>query len=84
MNWEHLLELAEMLAGAPLHGETRGRPQQTNPRKANSTAYTAWCQGAYPLKWAFRTRRDSPEPESHDGHAEIPRRQPHPVSPSPY
>ena len=38
MNWEQLLELAEMLAGAPLHGETRSRPQQTHLRKANSTA----------------------------------------------
>ena len=41
MNWEQLLELAEMLAGAPLHGETRGRPQQTRLRKANSAAYYA-------------------------------------------
>lgn len=41
MNWEQLLELAEMLAGAPLHGETRGRPQQTHLRKANSAAYYA-------------------------------------------
>ena len=41
MNWEQLLELAEMLAGAPLHGETRGRPQQTHIRKANSAAYYA-------------------------------------------
>ena len=39
MNWEQLLELAEMLAGTPQHGETRGRPQQTHLRKANSTAY---------------------------------------------
>ncbi len=41
MNWEQLLELAEMLAGAPQHGETRGRPQQTYLRKANSAAYYA-------------------------------------------
>ncbi len=41
MNWEQLLELAEMLAGAPLHGESRGRPQQTHLRKANSAAYYA-------------------------------------------
>lgn len=41
MNWEQLLELAEMLAGTPLHGETRGRPQQTHLRKANSAAYYA-------------------------------------------
>lgn len=41
MNWEQLLELAEMLAGARLHGETRGRPQQTHIRKANSAAYYA-------------------------------------------
>ncbi len=41
MNWEQLLELADMLAGAPLHGETRGRPQQTHLRKANSAAYYA-------------------------------------------
>ena len=41
MNWEQLLELAEMLAGAPLRGETRGRPQQTHLRKANSAAYYA-------------------------------------------
>ena len=27
MNWEQLLELAEMLAGAPLHGET-SRPSE--------------------------------------------------------
>ena len=30
-----------MLAGAPIHGETRGRPQQTQLRKANSAAYYA-------------------------------------------
>ena len=41
MNWEQLLELAEMLAGAPIHGETRGRPQQTHLRKANSAVYYA-------------------------------------------
>lgn len=41
MNWEQLLELAEMLAGARVHGETRGRPQQTHLRKANSAAYYA-------------------------------------------
>ena len=41
MNWEQLLELAEMLAGAPQHGEARGRPQQTHLRKANSAAYYA-------------------------------------------
>ena len=38
MNWEQLLELAEMLAGAPVHGETRGRAQQTHLRKANNAA----------------------------------------------
>ena len=41
MNWEQLLELAEMLAGAPAPGETRGRPQQTHLRKANSATYYA-------------------------------------------
>ena len=41
MNWEQLLELAEMLAGAPRHGETRGRPRQTHLRKAISAAYYA-------------------------------------------
>ena len=41
MNWEQLLELAEMLASPPVHGETRGRPQQTNLRKAISAAYYA-------------------------------------------
>ena len=41
MNWEQLLELAEMLAEAPIHGEARGRPQQTHLRKANSAAYYA-------------------------------------------
>ena len=41
MNWEQLLDLAEMLAGAPMRGETRGRPQQTYLRKANSAAYYA-------------------------------------------
>ena len=41
MNWEQLLELAEMLARVPLGGETRGRPQQTHLRKANSAAYYA-------------------------------------------
>ena len=41
MNWEQLLELAEMLAGPPGHGETRGRPQQTYLRKAISAAYYA-------------------------------------------
>ena len=41
MNWEQLLELAEMLAGAPVHGETRGRAQQTHLRKANNAAYYA-------------------------------------------
>ncbi len=41
MNWEQLLELAEMLAVAPQYGEARGRPQQTHLRKANSAAYYA-------------------------------------------
>ena len=41
MNWEQLLELAEMLANPPGHGETRGRPQQTHLRKAISAAYYA-------------------------------------------
>lgn len=41
MNWEQLIELAEMLAGTPQYGETRGRPQQTHLRKANSAAYYA-------------------------------------------
>ena len=41
MNWEQLLELAEMLAGTLQQGEARGRPQQTRLRKANSIAYYA-------------------------------------------
>ena len=41
MNWEQLLELAEMLARPPERGETRGRPQQTHLRKAISAAYYA-------------------------------------------
>ena len=41
MNCEQLLDLAEMLASPPLHGETRGRPQQTHLRKAISAAYYA-------------------------------------------
>ena len=41
MNLEQLLEIAEMLAGAPQHGETRGRPQQMQLRKATSNAYYA-------------------------------------------
>ena len=41
MNWQQLIELAEMLAGPPEHGETRGRPQQTYLRKAISAAYYA-------------------------------------------
>ena len=41
MNWEQLLELAEMLARTPQYGETRDRPQQTYLRKANSAAYYA-------------------------------------------
>lgn len=46
MNWEQLLELAEMLAGTPQHGETRGRPQLTHLRKANSAAYYAMFHAA--------------------------------------
>lgn len=41
MNWEHLFDLAETLAGGPARSETRGRPQQTHLRKATSTAYYA-------------------------------------------
>lgn len=41
MNWQQLIELAEMLAGPPAYGEARGRPQQTHLRKAVSAAYYA-------------------------------------------
>ena len=41
MNWEQLLEIAEMLANPIGDGETRGRPQQTLLRKAISAAYYA-------------------------------------------
>ena len=41
MNYEQLIEIAEMLAAAPQYGETRGRPQQMRLRKANSHAYYA-------------------------------------------
>ena len=41
MNYEQLIEIAEMLAAAPQYGEARGRPQQMRLRKANSQAYYA-------------------------------------------
>ena len=41
MNWEQLLALAETLARPPEHGESRGRPQQTNLRNAIRAAYYA-------------------------------------------
>ena len=41
MNWEQLIALARMLAGAPDYGERRGRPQQVQLRKAVSAAYYA-------------------------------------------
>ena len=41
MNLDQLLEMAETLAGAPQYGETRGRPQQMQLRKAVSHAYYA-------------------------------------------
>lgn len=41
MNHDQLITIAEALAGAPQHGETRGRPQQMQLRKATSQAYYA-------------------------------------------
>jgi len=41
VNWEQLIAIARLLAGAPEHGETRGRPQQARLRRAVSTAYYA-------------------------------------------
>ena len=41
MNWEQLIAIAMLLAQAPEHGETRGRPQQARLRRAVSTAYYA-------------------------------------------
>lgn len=41
MNWEQLIAIAVLLAQAPEHGESRGRPQQSRLRRAVSTAYYA-------------------------------------------
>ena len=41
MNWEQLIAIARLLAEAPEHGETRGRPQQARLRRSISTVYYA-------------------------------------------